>query len=129
MISDRAKILGWSVCRKQRFEAANGVAKCPPLLVFKNDEALVVDPCVTYEVDKDFLKRANNKKLETYVPFSQVIQQILGVKKVTVRGLAVGARGGWCKKNDKTLALIGIRDKRFNKHLPANCKKFRKFKN
>ncbi|CAC5382956.1 unnamed protein product [Mytilus coruscus] len=56
-------------------------------------------------------QRQKRRKSEKYLHLVPVIKEQFGVTEVTVRGLAVGARGGWCKGNAKTMEIVGLNDK------------------
>ena len=88
----------------------------PDLILVRENKAVVIDFTVVYEADHT-LQRANRAKMIKYSPLVNKICEMYGVSDVEVRGLAIGARGGWCQQNTATLQELGIEDRGFSSHL------------
>lgn len=63
------------------------------------------------------LKRENLAEACKYAHIGQEIRKMFNVMDVEVLRLSIGARGGWCEQNTKTLKKVGIEDKGFSSHL------------
>lgn len=83
----------------------------PDIVAVKDGKFVLIDPTVVYESNGDALSRANQAKVRKYLHLVPIIKEQFDVTSVTVRGLAVGARGGWCKGNAKTMEMVGLTDK------------------
>ncbi|CAC5401990.1 unnamed protein product [Mytilus coruscus] len=110
-LCDRLKSKGWLVSKEPQMRDAEGKLWIPDIIAVKDGKAVLIDPTVVYESNGDALSRANQAKVRKYLHLVPVIKEQFGVTEVTVRGLAVGARGGWCKGNAKTMEIVGLNDK------------------
>ena len=88
----------------------------PDLILVCENKAVVIDPTIVYEADYT-LQRANRAKTNKYSPLVNKICEMYRVTEVEVRGLAIGARGGWCQQNTATLKELGIEDRGFSSQL------------
>jgi len=66
---------------------------------------------VIYENNSTSVKIDNSEKIRKYSQLADQIRQIYGLESDTVRGFAVGVRGGWCSENSKTLKDLGVTDR------------------
>ncbi|KAH3857766.1 hypothetical protein DPMN_100381 [Dreissena polymorpha] len=86
------------------------------MVMWKDNHAVLLDPTIVTESNAE-IQKSNAGKLNKYRHPPATITEKYSVNKVTVKGLAVGARSGWHSENTKTLAILGIEDKGFEGHL------------
>lgn len=111
ILSERMTLNGWTVSSEPRLQCANGNTLIPDLVGVKGKRAVLIDPTIVYENDDRSLQKANSVKIAKYKPLIDTIKTTFGVEKVELFGLAIGARGGWCAQNTRTLESIGLKDK------------------
>ena len=114
-VSDKCNSAGWLVTTDPKI-TLNGQVYKPDLILVRENKAVVIDPTVVYEADHT-PQRANRAKPIKYSPLVEKICDMYKVTEVEVRGLAIGARGGWCQQNTATLQELGIEDRGFSSHL------------
>lgn len=114
-VSDKCKSAGWLVTTEPKITLGGQMYK-PDLILVRENKAVIIDPTIIYEADHT-LQRANRAKMVKYSPLVEKVCELYGVSDVEVRGLAIGARGGWCQQNTTTLQELGIEDKGFRSHL------------
>lgn len=115
-VAEKCKGEGWTVCFEPQLVDFESKVWKPDLVLVKGDKAVVLDPTVVWEAGPS-LQRANLAKQCKYAHLGQEIRRMFNVFQVDVLGLAIGARGGWCEQNTKTLKTLGIEDKGFSSHL------------
>ena len=94
VVEQKVKEKGWTVCREPYLrDPIDGSIKHPDFVLIKG-EGFILDPCITYERDRESLIRANQIKEDKYQSLCETVKNKFQVKTVFVRGLAVGARGG-----------------------------------
>ncbi len=115
-LADRAKKKGWMVSEEPTLKAEDGSSWRPDLVFTKDGKAVVIDPTVVFEA-KNSLQKANRGKETKYAHLAEKIKHTYKVQTVDIRGMAVGARGGWISQNSDTLKLLGIKDRGLEAHL------------
>lgn len=115
-VAEKCKGEGWTVCFEPKIVDSQNKVWKPDLVLVKDKKAVVLDPTVIWEAGPS-LQRANLTKYCKYAHIGQEIRKMFNVTDVEVLGLAIGARGGWCEQNTKTLKTVGIEDKGFMSHL------------
>lgn len=115
-VAEKTKQQGWLVSNEPRIRDSSNQVWKPDLVLVRDRKAVVIDPTIVYEAGHS-LAQANKAKVDKYSPLSELIKTNYNVDEVTVRGLAIGCRGGWHHDNTKTLKELGIDDPGFEAHL------------
>ncbi|KFD59149.1 hypothetical protein M514_00554, partial [Trichuris suis] len=74
----------------------------PDLLLTKGDSCWVLDVAVPWETT-DSLNRRHVEKCRKYERLKEAVCKLTGAKVFGTGAVVVGARGGWCSRNDETL--------------------------
>lgn len=115
-LANKCKDVGWVVCHEPHIRDDSGRNWKPDLVLTREGTAMVIDPTIVYETGRS-LSIANAEKVRKYAHLVGQIKDRFGIETVTVRGLAIGCRGGWTAENSQTLRMLGIQDKGFSNHL------------
>ena len=99
----------WLAMYEPRTRDGQGRLFIPDLVLHNENEAFVIDPTVVFETARNTLTAANSHKADTYQHLEPQIRELTNCNCIELHGLAVGARGGWCRGNTKTLAKLGIK--------------------
>ena len=103
----------YAVTIEPRLMGPQGDTLIPDMVAVKDRKATIIDPTVIYENNSTSVKIDNSEKIRKYSQLADQIRQIYGLESDTVRGFAVGVRGGWCSENSKTLKDLGVTDRGF----------------
>ncbi len=99
---------GWRVIKEPRVMNNQGQAFKPDVAFIKEGRVIVVDPTIKFEYGEDTLADGTQQKINYYQPVSAELKLALEVQHLTIRGLAVGARGGWTPSSGETLRQLGV---------------------
>uniref|UniRef100_A0A8C7INA6 Reverse transcriptase domain-containing protein n=1 Tax=Oncorhynchus kisutch TaxID=8019 RepID=A0A8C7INA6_ONCKI len=108
LLANEAESAGWIVTREMCCRTRAGALRRPDLVFVKNENALVVDVTVRYEMAYDTLMVAAAEKVARYKPITLNVMAALKVKKVKVFGFPLGARGKWPDGNGRLLRALGV---------------------
>ncbi|KFD51150.1 hypothetical protein M514_07914 [Trichuris suis] len=61
-----------------------------------------MDISIPYE-KKDSLMRRHKEKCQKYLCLSEAARELTGATEFSILALVTGARGAWCRSNDKSL--------------------------
>ena len=88
----------YAVTIEPRLMGPQGNTLIPDMVAVKDRKATIIDPTVIYENNSTSLKIAYSEKIRKYSELADQIRQIYGLESDTVRGFALGVRGGWCSE-------------------------------
>uniref|UniRef100_A0A3B5M253 Reverse transcriptase domain-containing protein n=1 Tax=Xiphophorus couchianus TaxID=32473 RepID=A0A3B5M253_9TELE len=108
ILADEAARLGWSVYKEPRFISETGEMRKPDLVFAKDEEAVVIDVTVRFELSKNTLSDAASHKVSYYTPLGDQVKVLTKASKVTFFGFPVGARGKWPLENNEVLTSLGL---------------------
>lgn len=71
----------------------------PDIILYKDDNAYIVDPTVVWDASSRHMALAGNKKVTKYECLREVVGQMTHCGNVEVYPVVVGARGAWPQAN------------------------------
>lgn len=116
IVKEKVIHAGWFVETEPHFVVAGGEL-IPDLLCVRDGTAVVLDPTVVWESSSQALREACTRKEMKYGVLVPFVRARYDVDTVHVAGLAVGARGGWTRRNEHVLQLLGLNRPSFHEYL------------
>uniref|UniRef100_A0A5S6QI24 Uncharacterized protein n=1 Tax=Trichuris muris TaxID=70415 RepID=A0A5S6QI24_TRIMR len=74
----------------------------PDLIAVKGSKAWVIDVAIPFE-SADVLARRHAEKSRKYACLAGPVCKLTGAKEYATGSIVIGARGGWCSRNNATL--------------------------
>lgn len=100
---------GWTTLKEPHLKDRNGKTGVPDLLLFKEERIIIADVMICFEKSKTNLEDGAQAKVLKYKPFTAAALRLFPrATRVSVRGVAVGARGKWLHANNHLLKDLGL---------------------
>lgn len=100
----------WEVLKERKFKDQQGCRWKPDLVVINKTDKLgfILDLHVPYETRRQNLNICFETKAKKYECLTNIIKTEFNLEKVSPMGFVIGARGGWCRRQDPFCKKLNI---------------------